>query len=182
LWGSNSLSRVTASRYAEVPSVRSLLCRRGELAVLFLRDLAREGHDGAVDDLLAVGTTGAAEALLELMWHRSSGIARRSAFAIAVLFQIPEVFAVLSEMTLNHPPEEEWVWRPFESEEPTAIPVIAGRVASLLRSAHELNDLPEVVLDPRLLLPVLAQAGSELTFPNSSGESRLPASLIGTTG
>jgi hypothetical protein len=165
-------AKALASRYARTPTVRPLLCRLGELAVPDLSALAEGGHASAVDDLLTIGTPGAAQALVRLLWHNSAEIARRSAFAMAALFQSPEIFAVLAEEKVDQPREAEWVWQPFETEEQTTIPVIAGRVASLLQTAHELVDLPEVMLDPRLVLPVCAQAGSELTFSEAPEGAR----------
>jgi hypothetical protein len=151
-----------ASRYSTTPSVRPLLCRLGELAVPELHRLADAGHDAAVDDLLAIGTPGAAEALTRLMWHRYPEIARRSAFAMAALFQSPDVFAALRDVKVEHPRQDEWVWQPYGTDQETSIPVIAARVVALLQFAHELRGLPEAVLDPRLIIPVCAQAGSEL--------------------
>jgi hypothetical protein len=42
----------------------------------------------------------------------------------------------------------------------------------MLRSARELASLPEVVLDPRLVLPVCAQTGSELTLSKAPENAR----------
>jgi hypothetical protein len=165
-------AKIMASLYTTTAAVRPLLCRFGELAVLDLRSLAEAGCASAVDDLLTIGTPGAAEALAPLLWHNSSEIAGRAAFAIAALFQSPEAFAALGDVKVDHPQEAEWVWQPFETHEQTAIPVIAGRVASLLLSAHELADLPDAKLDPRLLLPVCAETGNELTVVGSLKDFR----------
>lgn len=135
-----------------------------------LRSLAEAGYASAVDDLLTIWTPGAAEALVPLLWHNSPEIASRAAFAIAALFQSPEAFAALEEMKIGQPQEAEWVWQPFETHEQTAIPVIAGRVASL--TAHELADLPDAKLDPRLALPMCAEIGSELTLVASPENAR----------
>ncbi|MBV9761673.1 MAG: NACHT domain-containing protein [Acidobacteriaceae bacterium] len=153
---------IFASLYESDPLVRPLMRRLGELAVPELSTLADRGNASAVNDLLAIGTPGAAVALTALLWHSSPELARRSGYALAALFRLPEVFAALREINVNHPAEASWVWEPFEAEKDTAIPIIAGRVVSLLATAHELPELPKATLDPRLVLPACAQAGSEI--------------------
>lgn len=62
---------------------------------------------------------------------------------MAGLFKSPELFAALRQAKVDRSQEAESVWQPFEDDRHTAIPVIAGRTATLLKSAHELNGLPD---------------------------------------
>ena len=165
-------ARVLSSFYTQNPIVRPLLCKLGELAVPDLLALAASGERSAIDDLMAIGTPGAAQALTHLLWHDSTEIAGRSAFAIAALFQSPEVFAALREMQLNRSQEAPWVWQPFETDGLTTISVIAGRVVWLLQDVHGFDNLPNVVLDSRLVLPTCAQMGSDLTVSQAPKNAR----------
>lgn len=155
---------IFASLYESTPAVRPLMRRLGELAVPELSALAVAGSAAAVNDLLTIGTPGAAEALVRLLWHWLPEIQARSAYALAALFPLPEVFAALREMKVSEQQSAAWVWQPFEADRDTAIPIIAGRVVSLLSSAHELRGLPDAKLDPRLVLPACVQAGSEMSL------------------
>jgi hypothetical protein len=148
---------VIARLYPTDPAARPLLIRFQELAIPHLEVLARDGSLNAVDDLLTIGTPGAAEALVPLLWHPLPLTARNAAIALATLFPSPEVFSGLAELTLNHPAEYPWVWRPFAQDEKSPIPIIAGRIAVLLQAVDPNPDLPRTQLDPRLLLPLLCR-------------------------
>jgi hypothetical protein len=143
------------------PDVRFLLRRRmGELAVPELLSLAQRGNINAVKDLHAVGTPSAAEALVPLLWDSTPEIKSQAAFALAALFKLPEVFTTLRELKIDRPNEADWVWKPFPEDEDTAIPVIAGRIVSLLETIGDMDSFPEAELDARLVLPSIAAAGS----------------------
>jgi hypothetical protein len=118
-------AKVLATRYAEIMEiVRQPLVRMGDLAVPELALLATLGHQSAIDDLYAIGTTDAAKALVPMLWEPSlKASITAAAWYLASLLLQPGVEEELN----NHPlpilkaeiPEQNsmtWVWKPFQEK------------------------------------------------------------------
>lgn len=175
-----------AERYFDQPDlVRVPLVRMGDLAVPSLASLLQLGIDketglrapGAVlhsppvqllemigtllDDLQAIGTPQAAQAMVPLLWASFSEVQGLAAWRLATLLPQPNVEATLRDFPITSAQQREprinWIWQPFDADEDSALSVIAGRLALLLQQAST-GTMPASppALDPRLVIGVCA--------------------------
>ncbi len=146
---------------SQADEIRESLVRMGDLAVPELVSKANEGYIEALNDLLAIATPDAANALVPFLWQNEEELASLAAWNLATL--IPQFD--IEESLHNFPLTEEqrkadyldWVWLPFSTPTNSALPIIAGRIAYLLKQAP-LSAIPtlEQNLDPRVIIPLCA--------------------------
>lgn len=169
--------------------LRDALVLMGDLAVPALTDLLNHGHvrlmqnfattpSGEIklssepteilQDLIAVGTPSAAEALFPLLWHSDESTATDAAYALAALLPKPNVANVLQGSRLNDEQQKapylEWVWQPFlETSSDTPLPIVAGRAAYLMDESDKVPAfLENRVLDKRLVIPLAILSSKSL--------------------
>jgi hypothetical protein len=151
-----------AKYYGELEAARRALVRMGDLAVPALDRLIRIDPQAVLNDLQAIGTPGAAEAILPLLWDDrdfSSGLAKNAAWHLATLVRSPSVESALQESVVG--PDQrsvrrlEWVWEPFQPTD-SAISIIMGRVAYLISQDDSRSQVGGVIpqIDPRIGLPL----------------------------
>lgn len=154
-------AQVLASYQTRQPEIRAALVRMGDLAVPALKPLIDTRPTETMDDLLAIGTPLAAQALVPWLWHSNEDFSMRAAWRMAALLTKVGVKDVLR----GHPlmPEQKkagcfrWVWEAFHEPEHSSLPTIAGRVAFLLaRAPAELAPTTPQALEPHLIIPVCA--------------------------
>jgi hypothetical protein len=157
--------------YGESADLRSALLRMGELAVPVLAARATAGGLDAVTDLAGIGTPGAARVLAPLLWSDQAPDALSSVAALSLMGMLTdhEVEQALRRFPLSAQQRAAeslaWVWEPFDEPDGSALPIIAGRIAWVIRSMDALGDEsgewldgiegPER-LDKRLVLPLVA--------------------------
>jgi len=146
----------------EQSEVRQPLIRMGDLAVPYLHQHSLTGSVPALDDLLAIGTPDAAEAIVSSIWFDQSEEQQfwgRAAIHLAALLPRPEIEDRLRDYSLSAEQRRltrlDWIWQPFNEPMHSALPVIAGRIAYLL-SQIKLSSIPKPLpsLDYRLVIPV----------------------------
>ena len=146
----------------EQSEVRQPFIRMGDLAVPHLYKHSLTGSVPALDDLQAIGTPDAAEAIVSSIWLDRSEEQQfwgRAAIHLATLLPQPEIEDRLRNYCLSEEQKRlenlDWVWQPFNEPTHSALPIIAGRIAYLL-SQIRLSAIPKPVpsLDPRLMIPV----------------------------
>lgn len=119
----------------------------------------------ALNDLRAIGTPRVAEALVPLLWHRNYLIRSLVAVVLGEMLRDAHVETALRTLALALGHREargpfDWVWRPFEPRDETALPVIVGRIVELLMEVFRLQaragfDTYEgVKLDGRIMIPM----------------------------
>lgn len=158
-------AKVLAQYYTDKPEVREPLIRMGDIAVPVLKPLAEAGSTEAMDDLQAIGTPQAAEALVPLLW-RSEETAYKSAWRLAALLPLPNVENVLRNYPLTDEQKKagwiDWIWKPFNEPRNSALPLTTGRIAYLLQHAPiEMAPEKPPIFDPRLIIP-LSVIGKEI--------------------
>jgi hypothetical protein len=148
-----------AKVFGESAEFRQALQDMGDPAVGVLVELAKQGNAEALDSLRAIGTPGAALALVPLLWSNDAEVANRTAWRLASLLSHPSVEAALEhyEFPDGSPPPGhfEWIWEPFTKSQRSPLPSIAGKIVSLLeRAPIESAPATRVELDPRLVIPL----------------------------
>ncbi|WP_410627751.1 NACHT domain-containing protein [Amycolatopsis sp. cmx-8-4] len=150
------------------PAARTALRSTGELAIPVLAERARAGSLDAADDIAAVGTASAGLALAELLGD-DRGVAVRAAWHLAVLVNNPDIEEELyrTEPGTVPAPRYDWLWSPFNQDEPEAINQIMGRVGYLI-DKFGAEAIPASLgrIDPRLAMPIGVR-GATLTFDGS---------------
>ncbi len=135
------------------------IVQMGDLAVPGLAELAQNGILQALDDLYAIATPDAANALVPLLWHEQQTVMGRAAWCLGGLLPQPDIEETLKDYSLTHQQQQtenlDWIWQPFNGAGTSALPIIAGRVAYLLQCSS-LQLIPGVPpnLDPRLVVPL----------------------------
>ena len=175
-------AKVLATRYAEMGEiVRQHLVRMGDLAVPELAQLAAQGEPSAIADLYAIGTPDAAVALVPLLWGIDQN-ANIAAWCLASLLLQPGVEEALktcdlsklgnnTSQVLSAARAFAWVWEPFQDSPNSAMTAIMSRLAAqLTHEPHPMASTSALVLDPRLVVPILA-IQSHQTFPLPSTEN-----------
>ena len=163
-------AKVLADQYADLTEVRAPLVRMGDLVVPVLASLAEAGFVEAMDDLHAIGTSQAAEALVPLLWHADQSLAHRAAWRLVALLPQPNVENVLRDYKLTEEQRKadwlDWVWGPFDEPSNSALPIIAGRIAYLMDQAPlETAPTTPPVLDPRVIIPLCSiKAEGEIKY------------------
>jgi len=114
-----------------------------------------------MNDLLDIGTPQAAAALVPWLWHADKDASTRAAWRLAVLLTKPGVEDSLRDFPLKPAQRKanyiDWVWQPFNEPENSALVIIAGRIAFLLkRASSELAPTTVDMVDPRLAVPLCA--------------------------
>jgi hypothetical protein len=150
-----------AKVYTEAPEFRHAFRRMDDVAVPELAGLARSGSVEALDDLKAIGTPSSAAVLVAFLWEDKGDQATRAAWRLAGLMQDPQIEMALEGCGLPTPRPQpgplDWIWEPFTTTERSILPLIVGRVASLLeRAPQETAPAAPSRLDARLVLPLLA--------------------------
>jgi hypothetical protein len=135
------------------------IIRMGDLAVPELAKLANKGILKALDDLYAIATPEAANALVPLLWHEQTTVMGRAAWYLGGLLPQADVEDNLRDYPIK--PEQrqaeslDWIWQPFNEPHHSALPTIAGRIAYLLQhSPLQLSPEEPLELDPRLTVPL----------------------------
>ena len=164
-------AQTLAQYYTRLPEVRQPLIRMGDLAVPALADLATIGFRPAFNDLLVIKTPSAAKVLIPLLWNDETNVAQLAAWRLAALLPFPSVEETLRNYELTELQKKSdllsWVWEPFTEQEPdnSSLPIIAGRIAKLLRESFaDMAPESSVKLDSRLIIPLCA---IELQFENN---------------
>jgi hypothetical protein len=196
LTNSEAAALILASRYMEFLSqgrhllkhsdIQQPFIRMGDLAVPYLHKHSLAGSLSALDDLKAIGTPDAAEAIVSSIWFHKSEEQQfwgRAAIHLATLLRQSEI----EERLRNYPlsPEQsrlerlDWVWQPFSEEPNSALPIIAGRIAYLL-SRIQRSPVPKPVppLDPRLVVPLCGIHIFEEALPLSRWPTAQVAELL----
>jgi hypothetical protein len=151
-----------AKHYTSEVDVRPQLVRMGDIAVPMLTTLAQQGSTNALDDLHAIGTSQAAGALVALLWHPDNDLEIKAAGHLGALLSQPTVEDGLRDYPLTEEqrraPWLEWVWEPFDEPTQSALPVIAGRIAYLIKRAIAEKSLEATShIDPRIIIPLIVQ-------------------------
>ncbi len=150
---------LTASYAINPDEVRTPLVRMGDVAVPALASLSTTGLLETLDDLHAIGTTHAAEALIPMLWHDDQRIAGRAAWCLSALLPHPHIEHLLRHYPLNDEQRKAeqlaWIWKPFGESAASSLPTIAGRLAYLLAQAP-VETIPNgpLAIDPRLVIPL----------------------------
>lgn len=158
---------VLTANYAICPDeVRAPLVRMGDLAVPALASLSATGLLETLDDLQAIGTSHAAEALVPLLWNDDMLVAGRAAWCLATLLGQPTVANLLRTYPLTdvqcNADTIDWVWQPFDEPAESSMPHIAGRIAFLIEHAPpETIPAKQLPIDPRLAIPLCSVQSSE---------------------
>lgn len=148
--------------------IRSALVSMGDLAVPELTRVLAEGQVWAVDDLHAIRTPRAAEALVPLLWHNAKDVSLPVAFALGELLKDRYVEAALRNaelpVALQVPGRFDWAWKPFSETDNSPLRFIVDRISSLVEDTPD-NQLPLRRLDARVVIPVyIRQLSREPTF------------------
>jgi hypothetical protein len=191
LMAANALSRTSLARAAsalgqrlesDLPELRSALIAMSDLAVPVLAGFVAKGHNWALDDLRAIGTSSVAEALVPLLWSASNKIAVQAALTLGNMLRQPHIEAALQTVALAAEQRSsrerlEWVWRPFDRRELSPLSIIASRMAFLVDRADERELKP--VLDERIVIPVwITQLGREPRCANQLRRQRPAAAPL----
>ena len=155
-------AKVLANQYdSQADEIRESLVRMGDLAIPELVSKAQEGYLEALNDLLAIATPDAANALVPFLWHDERELASLAAWNLATLMPQFDIEESLHNFPLTEEQRKadylDWVWQPFPTPTNSALPIIAGRIAYLLKQAP-LSAIPtlEQNLDPRVIIPLCA--------------------------
>ncbi len=150
---------LTASYAISPDEVRTPLVRMGDVAVTALASLSTAGLLETLDDLHAIGTTHAAEALIPMLWKADERMSGRAAWCLSALLSHPHIEHLLRHCPLSDEQRKaeqlEWIWKPFGESAGSSLPTIAGRLAYLLSHAPE-ETIPTrpLAIDPRLAIPL----------------------------
>lgn len=148
----------TLVKFRSIPEVRSSLLRMGDLAVQHLAAAAERGEHEAIEDLISVGTPKAVLALAPLLWHDGEQTARRVAAALATVTNHPPSERALRSFTMTSGHQNadalKWVWKPFSEPPDSALPIVMGRISSLLSQAMDTEGVPRGI-DRRLIVPLI---------------------------
>ena len=196
LTNSEAAAEVLASRYLSFLSqgqhlfassdIQQPFIRMGDLAVPHLHRHSLTGSLPALDDLKAIGTPDAAEALVSSIWldkPEEQQFWGRAAIHLACLLQRPEIEERLRNYSVSQQQirleRMDWVWQPFEEAPDSALPIITGRIAHLLYHVQK-SPIPKPIpqLDPRLIIPLcgislLEEAPSLSQWPTAKAEELL---------
>ncbi|MEM8723627.1 MAG: NACHT domain-containing protein [Cyanobacteria bacterium P01_G01_bin.39] len=153
---------VFSSQYAfQADEVRAALIRMGDLAVPKLVSKTHEGYLEAINDLLAIATPVSANALVPFLWHSNQRLAGLTAWNLAILISQREIEESLHNFSLTKEERKanylDWIWQPFPTPKNSALPIIAGRIAYLLKTSP-INTISRLEQnpDPRILTPLCA--------------------------
>jgi hypothetical protein len=143
--------------------VRKALVAMGEVALPPLLDQVRRGEHVSVDNVAAIGTPMAAQALCELLWS-AEPTASLAAWRLAALLRNQEIEEALNRFDLPsdaNDPSEAWVWYPFQTSSTSILTAVTGRIAYLIKSnspsyTERSPDSPRA--DPRLTIPLCGTA------------------------
>jgi NACHT domain len=155
--------------------VRKALVAMGEVALPPLLQQISDGVRLSVEDVAAIGTPLAAQALCELLWS-DAPTASLAAWHAAGLMRNPEVEDALSRVSppasAATSPSETWVWDPFRSDRTPNLTAFAGRIAFLLKYQPPpvAGSTRRSAADPRLTIPL---CGTALGQAFSRGSDRL---------
>ncbi|MGH9754882.1 MAG: NACHT domain-containing protein, partial [Blastocatellia bacterium] len=152
-------ARAIADRYLTRPEFRAPLVRMGDIAVpALLSQVISDKAADALSDLQAIGTPQASRAMAPLLWREDRQLATQAAWRLAAMLPLPDVEESLRDYALTQKQKNaehlDWIWRPFEEPPDSALPIIAGRVASLIDQGAT-PDAP-ILLDARLVIPLCA--------------------------
>jgi hypothetical protein len=180
----------------EQKQLRSSLIRMGDLAVSVLAPLAEFGElfhsdditqmarlvrdrEEVFDALLTIATPRAAYALLPFLWYHDASLAFEAAWRLAALLSDNSIEKSLRTVPLTSDLRRsyqiQWVWEPFNEPLNSSLPVIAGRIYSLIA-----NSLPQKIthikahLDVRILIPLFIGLQKDLDFTPSWNEQETP--------
>ena len=143
--------------------VRPALVRLGDLAVIKLETLAKQGNINALNILQAIGTIQAVNKLVPFLWDGDINLASRAALNLASLSK-SEVENVLREYPLTEKQRKKdwfkWVWEPFKEPASSSLPVIKGRIVYLINQIpkEKIVSFKEILnIDPRIIIPLVVQ-------------------------
>ena len=156
-------AKVLANQYdLKDHEIRESLVKMGDIAVPELVSKADQGDKEALKDLLTIATPDAATALVPfLWWQNDQELASLAAWNLATLIPQFDIEESLDNFPLTEEQRKadhlDWVWQPFTKITNSALPIIIGRIAYLLRE-YPPRDIPtnEQTLDPRLVIPLCA--------------------------
>ncbi|MEM9217464.1 MAG: NACHT domain-containing protein [Cyanobacteria bacterium P01_F01_bin.150] len=165
----SALSKTNLPRAVEVllrwNEYSQIIVSMGDLAVPGLAKLSKQGQPlsiKAIDDLFAIGTPDAANALVPLLWSDHENSANRAAWYLAVFLRQSDIEDVLREYPLTpeleaSSPRHNWIWSPFNKPNNPALACITGQIAYVLEQASP-SSIPNISLrlDPRLVIPLCA--------------------------
>ncbi|MBM7775170.1 hypothetical protein JOD54_005374 [Actinokineospora baliensis] len=139
---------------------RAALRSMGEAALPTLVAQAKADALWAIDDIAAVGTPAAAEALAGLLWQPVR-VATHVAWRLAQLLPSPGVEDQVRRVV---PPDEEtrefdWVWAPFAEGRDDPLRAICGRVAELIYAGTPPDGI--TTIDRRIAIPLAVRSLGE---------------------
>lgn len=151
-------AQLLGSHLNQDAELRRSIVRMGDLSVDVLADAARSGSTEAVQDLSAIGTPRAAEALTPLLWSSSREVSLQSAWSLAVLLRRDSVEEALSIYPLSREQNQarfRWIWKPFDEGSTSSLSTIVGRVAEFIDESGPVriiagSDHP----DERIVIPL----------------------------
>lgn len=130
-----------------------------QLAFQDLAELAELASGEAVLTLYKTGSVREALVLVQLLWNEQEALRYRAAWALAALIIKQDVEDALRNCELPKfakPEHHAWVWKPYEEPRRSKLPMIAGRVVSLLKVCpNEYIPAEQLAIDPRLSIPLL---------------------------
>lgn len=148
------------------------IIRMGDLAIpglaQFVQLTNKEERLRALKDLYAIGTPGAAIALVPLLGHDSREVSSHAAWYLAALFSKSEILEELrnyEKLDLDSEQKKKfneysWVWEPFREPPTSVLPTIAGGIHYMLKqrqpSLSPNFEGTDLILDPRLVVPICA--------------------------
>lgn len=150
-------------------ALTTALTSMGDLAVIALSPLVKEGNIAAINDLFTIGTPNAAITLVPRLWDDRETVANSAAWALASLLTRREVKQALSSYPLTShmmaSPQDAWVWAPFARPEDGSLRFVVGQISKHLTTA---DSAPGFVhrrpLEPRLTTAVAFVARREETL------------------
>lgn len=156
-------AEVLAQHAAAMPDIRPYLVQMGDLALPGLMRQMTAGEVWRLDALHDIGTPGAAEKLVELIWE-SGETAYHAAWRLTAILPKTGVEEALQQFACTPIQRQmerlSWVWAPFDEDSQSSLSIIAGRVAHLLHTSP-VDTLPaeaRLTPDPRLVIPLCAVA------------------------
>jgi|GEM_PF-436666 len=141
------------------PTFGYALTRMGNLAIPAIVEVADKGNLEALTSLFDIKTPDAAKTLVQLLWHDNQDLAARAAWILTGFLQLPEFEGSLQDCVIAQEHKEtesfNWIWKPFEESENSALPTIASRIACLISNAEpKALQSPSLQPDPRLIVPI----------------------------
>ncbi|WP_170224432.1 NACHT domain-containing protein [Actinokineospora cianjurensis] len=140
---------------------RQALRGMGELAIPALVSRSRVDAVWAVDDLAAIGTPAAAEALVGVLWDDTGQVSTRAAWRLADLLARPGIEDQVrrADLPRGAHAEMQWVWQPFASGKDDPLLVVCGRIADIMNNSRIADHSPGWpadlrAVDPRLAIPI----------------------------